>query len=149
MKFLLEIITPERQAFAKEIESLLVPTRNGMIGVLAHHVPLFSVLTEGEVKITADNKEYFLVIGGGFMEVASSHVTILVSRAMHADELNGAEIKKAQEAAKTILARRVKGMELAQAQAMLRRSTLELKVLRRRKPSSTTYSHSILPLDLV
>ncbi len=132
MKFPLEIITPERQAFAKEVENLTVPTSNGMIGVLFHHVPLFSALTEGEVKITADNKEYFLAIGGGFMEVTPSRVTILVSRAVHAEELNEAEIKRAQEAAKTIVERRVKGAELANAQAILRRSTLELQVIRRR-----------------
>ncbi len=133
MQFLLEIITPDRQAFAKEVEMLSVPTSRGTIGVLPHHVPLFSALTEGEVKITADNKEYFLAIGGGFMEVTPKRVTVLVSRAAHAEELNEAEIKRAQEAAKVILAQKAKGEELAQAQAILHRSILELKVLRRRR----------------
>ena len=41
----------------------------GTVGILAHHAPLFSALTEGELKITAGNKEYFLAVGGGFMEV--------------------------------------------------------------------------------
>lgn len=117
-----------------------VPTSRGSIGVLAHHVPLFSSLTEGEVKITADNKEYFFAIGGGFMEVTPRSVTVLVSRAFHADELNEAEIKKAQEAAKAVLSVRAKGVEFSQAQAVLRRSILELKVLRRRKPSSVATS---------
>ncbi len=135
MKFLLEIITPERQAFAKEVENLTVPTSNGMIGVLSHHIPLFSALTEGEVKITSENKEYFLAIGGGFMEVTPSRVSILVSRAMHADELNESEIKRAQEAAKTILAAKAKGDERSAAQAVLHRSILELKVLGRRHSS--------------
>ncbi len=133
MKYLLEIVTPERAAFSREVDSVVVPTSRGSVGVLAHHVPLFSALTEGEVKITADNKEYFLAIGGGFMQVTPSKVSILVSRAYHADELNEAEIKRATDAAKTILARRVKGAELANAQGMLRRSLLEMKVLRRRR----------------
>lgn len=135
MKFPVEIITPERQAFSQEVDSVVVPTSNGFVGVLAHHVPLFSALTEGEVKITEGNKEFFLAIGGGFMQVTPSKVSILVSRAFHADELNEAEIKRAQEDAKTIVARRVKGAELAQAQGMLRRSLLELKVLRHRRSS--------------
>lgn len=141
MKYLLEIITPERAAFSRQVDSVVVPTSNGAIGVLAHHVPLFSSLTEGEVKITDGDKEFFLAIGGGFMQVTPSKVSILVSRAFHADELNEAEIKKAQEAAKTIVARRVQGAELAAAQSILRRSMLELKVLRRRRthpfPSSS------------
>src|SRR3990172_8826089 len=99
MKFLLEIVTPERQAFSRDVDSVVVPTSRGSIGVLAHHVPLFSALTEGEVKITADNKDFFLAVGGGFMQVTPSRVSILVSRAFHADELNEADIKRAQEAA--------------------------------------------------
>ncbi len=131
--FLLEIITPERQAFSREVDSVVIPTSRGAIGVLAHHVPLFSSLAEGEVKITAGSNDFFLAIGGGFMQITPTRVSILVSRAFHADELNEAEIKRAQEAAKTIVARRVKGAELAQAQSVLRRSMLELKVLRRRR----------------
>jgi F-type H+-transporting ATPase subunit epsilon len=137
MKFLLEIITPQRQAFAEEVESVLVPTSNGSIGVLAHHEPLFSALTEGEIKIDSGQKEFFLAIGGGFMEVTKNKVSILVSRAFHAHELNEAEVKKAQESAKQVIAGKAKGEELASAQAMLRRSMLELKVFRRRKSHSS------------
>lgn len=133
MKFLLEIITPVRQAFREEVDMVVAPTKNGSIGVLAHHQPLFSSLSEGEIKITSGSKDYFLAIGGGFMEVSRDNVMILVSRAVHADELNEAEIKKAQLAAKEAIANKAKGEELVSAQAMLRRSLIELKVFRRRK----------------
>lgn len=133
MKFLLEIITPKRQAFSEEVDMVIVPTKNGQVGVLAHHEPLFSSLTEGEIKITSGSKDYFFAIGGGFMEVGKDKVMILVSRAAHADELNESEIKKAQTAAKEAIANKATGEELARAQAMLRRSFIELKVFRRRK----------------
>jgi F-type H+-transporting ATPase subunit epsilon len=138
-KFNLEIITPQRQAFSEEVEGVYVPTSRGTIGILAHHEALFSALTEGEIKIDTGSKEYFLAIGGGFLQVTKDKVSILVARAAHADELNEAEIKKAQESAKKVIAGRVKGEELAAAQAMLRRSMLELKVYRRRRsrPSGT------------
>ncbi len=132
MKFLLEIITPQRQAFAEEVDSVTVPTNRGSIGVLAHHEPLFSALCDGEIKISNGPKEFFLAIGGGFMEVARDKVSILVSRAVHAEELNESEIKRAQESAKSVIARSTGGEELAQAQSLLRRSLLELKVYRRR-----------------
>lgn len=137
MKFLLEIITPERQVFSEEVDMVIVPTTSGAIGVLAHHQPLFSSLSEGEIKITSGTKEMFLAIGGGFMEVAPGKVSVLVSRAYHADELNEAEIKKAQAAAQDAIRNRAKGMELSQAQAMLRRSLMELKVLHRRRSRGT------------
>jgi len=133
VKFHLEIITPQRQALSEEVDSVIVPTTNGLVGILAHHQPLFSALTEGEIKITNGSKEYFLAIGGGFMEVTHEKVYILVSRAYHAHELNEAEIKKAQESAKHVIANKVEGEALQQAQAMLRRSVLELKVVRRHR----------------
>lgn len=135
--FLLEIITPERLAFAEPVETVTVPTENGHIGVLHGHVPLFTALTEGEVKIQQKDKEYYLAIGGGFMQVTKHKVSVLVSRAVHADEMNEAEIKKAQDAAKDAITNQVKGIELANAQAVLRRSLLEMKVLRKRRNTPT------------
>lgn len=111
----------------------MAPTANGMVGVLALHEPLFSALTEGEIKITNGSKEYFLAIGSGFMEVTKSGVSILVTSAFHAHELNEAEIKKAQQTAKEALSKHVSGVELSAAQSLLRRSVLELKVLHRRR----------------
>lgn len=134
--FLLEIVTPERQAFSDQVDMVVAPTLDGAIGVLAHHKPLFCILSEGEIKISTGTKDYFLAIGGGFMEVTASKVTVLVSRAVHADELNEAEIKKAQAAARDALANPHKGIEFSQAQAILRRSIMELKVLHRRKSST-------------
>lgn len=132
MKFLLEIITPERKAFSEEVDMVTAPTLNGTIGVLARHVSLFTSIIEGEIKIVTDNKEYYLAVGGGFMQVTKQKVTILVTRAVYANELNEAEIRKAEEAAKQILKNAQIETERSSAQAILRRSVLELKVLRKR-----------------
>lgn len=131
--FLLDIITPQRNVFSQEVSELSVPTAKGTIGILAHHAPLFSALTEGELKITAGNKEYFLAVGGGFMEVSPSGVQVLVSRAYHADELNEADIKQARQSAREAIEKGAKGDDLATAQAVLRRSLIELKVYRRKR----------------
>lgn len=139
--FLLEIVSPDRKVFSEEVDAVSVPTMQGTIEVLAHHTPLFCSILEGEIKVTNNNREYFLAVGGGFMEVARHGVTILVSRAFHADELNESEIKRAQASAHEAIARGVKGEELTAAQAILRRTLVELKVLRRKKFRSS----SLLP----
>lgn len=139
MNFQLEIITPERTAYTEMVRAVCVPTPNGTIGVLPKHVGLFTALSEGEIKITTDSRELFLAIGGGFMEVGKEKVSILVSRAVHADELNEHAITEAQQYAKEVIARKVKGEEFAAAQAVLRRSLLEMKVIRRKR---TTHSSS-------
>lgn len=141
-KFQLDVITPTRKAFSESVESVVVPTTIGIIDVLAGHMPLFTALKDGEVKIKVGDKEYFLAIGGGFMEVQKTgNVTILVSRAAHASEINEAEIKKALESAKSLIARKVTGDELTHALTILRRSTVDLKVAKRKK-STPLYSTS-------
>lgn len=133
MQFLLDVITPQRKAFSETVDSVSVPTPDGTIEVLAKHQPLFTQLADGEVKITSAGKEYYLAIGGGFMEVRPNReVMILVSRAVRADEINEAEIKKAMESAKDLIARKAKGEELAAAITVLNRSMLELKVSKRK-----------------
>lgn len=137
-QFVLDIITPQRKAFSEQVTSVSVSTPDGAIEVLANHEPLFTQLAPGEVKIVSGTKEYFLAIGGGFMEVRpKGEVTILVSRAVHADEINEAEIKKALETAKDLIARKTSGEELSSAIATLHRSMLELKVSRRKRHPST------------
>ena len=135
MKFLLEIITPERKAFSEQVDLVSAPTSDGVIGVLARHMPLFTSLVEGEVKIKADDREYYLAIGGGFMQVLKDKVIILVSRAVHSEELNEEEIRKAERQAKEIIAKVAQGAERAQAMTILRRSLLDMKVLKRRHHS--------------
>lgn len=131
--FQLDIITPQRKAFSEQVHTVLVPTANGTIGVLPRHEELFSALTEGEVKITAGEKEFYLSIGGGFMEVHHGIVTILVSRAVHADEINEQEIKKAMSVASELIAKKIAGDERAYALSVLRRSMLDLKVAHRKR----------------
>jgi len=133
MAFHLDIVTPQREVYSHEADSITVPTTQGTVGVLPKHTNLFSLLTEGEIKIQEKNKSTFLAIGGGFMEVSHDRVLILVSRAVHADELNEAEIKKAQTEARDLLKQKGKIEERAAAQAMLRRSVIEMAVLRRHK----------------
>lgn len=133
MNFLLEIITPDRTAYTDSVRAVSVPTPEGTIGVLPKHVRLFTVLTEGEIKITTAGRDLFLAIGGGFMEVDKDRVSVLVSRAVHADELNEQAIKEAQQRARDDIAGLAKGEELALAQVVLRRSTIEMNVIRRHR----------------
>jgi len=134
----LEIITPTRKAFSESVNAVFVPTVEGRIGVLPNHIGLFTALSEGEVKITYGGKDWYLAIGGGFMEVTKDKISILVSRAVHADEINESELKKAQEEARIRIAQKGKTEEREFALASLRRSYLDLKVL-------THHKHRSLP----
>lgn len=131
----LEIITPDRIAYTDDVDMVVVPSTMGTIGILPRHVPLFAQLTEGELKIRKGSEEFFLAIGGGFLEVTKAKVSILVTRAIHARELNEQEILKAKKEAEEALTRKPSGKELIAVQTLYRQSLVDLRLLRRRKTS--------------
>lgn len=131
--FQLEIITPEKIAFTDTVEMVMVPSIMGTLGILPKHVPLFAQLMEGELKIKKAHEEYFLSIGGGFIQVMKEKVIILVTRAVHAHELDEQEILKARQSAKDALLQKPSGEAYISAAALYRQSLVDLRILARRK----------------
>ncbi|OGG19911.1 ATP synthase F1 subunit epsilon [Candidatus Gottesmanbacteria bacterium RIFCSPHIGHO2_02_FULL_40_13] len=133
--FLLEIITPDRVVFSDQVEMVTATSVMGTIGILPQHVPLFSKLVQGEVKISKDNKDFFLAIGGGFIEVTKDKTYILVTEAYRAEEINEQEILKARKRAEEAIQDKSNLMTLSEAQSIFRRSEIALKVLHRHRSS--------------
>ncbi len=131
--FLLEIITPERIAFSDSVEMLTVPSSTGQIGILPRHIPLFTRLVEGELKILRKNEELYLAIGGGFLEVTHDKAVILVTEAYNASEINEKEILEARKKAEEVLKSKPTGEALISAQTLFRRSVIALKLLKRKR----------------
>jgi F-type H+-transporting ATPase subunit epsilon len=129
----LEIITPEKIAFTDTVDMVTVPSAMGTMGVLHNHVPLFAQLVQGELKIKKGNEEYFLSIGGGFIQITKDKVMILVTRAVHASDLNEQEIIKAKQSALDALKSKPSGEAMALAATLYRQSLVDLAILRKRK----------------
>ncbi|OGG08395.1 ATP synthase F1 subunit epsilon [Candidatus Gottesmanbacteria bacterium RIFCSPHIGHO2_02_FULL_40_24] len=136
----LEIITPERVVFKDEVKYISAPSETGQIGILPDHVPLFTILEEGEIKIERNGEEIFIAIGGGFLEVARNYASILVTSAYHAEEINEAEVLEAKKRAESALSEKPAGEALTAAQLQFRRSQIALKVLRRKRRPLTESS---------
>lgn len=132
-KLLLKIITPKKIVFQDEVESVTAPSALGQITILYNHIPLFSLLKEGIVKIRKESEEYYFSIGGGYLETTGKEVSLLVSRAYGQDELDEESIRKAKEEAEKLLKESKTEKERYEAMAALRRSLIDLKVLRFKK----------------
>lgn len=143
--FLLEIVTPAKIAFSDQVTMVTAPSASGMIGILAHHVPLFSKLIEGEVKIAKGNEEFYLAIGGGFLEVTPEKVILLVTSAYHADEINEKEVEEAKKRAEEALRTKPSGAAFLEAQSLYKRSIIALKVANRRRSNRRIHTSSPLP----
>jgi F-type H+-transporting ATPase subunit epsilon len=132
----LEIVTIERKVFDDEVNMVIAPGSEGMLGILPRHTPLLTALNYGELQIKKEGQEdQFFAIGGGFMEVQPHHVVVLADSAEHAEEIDVERAEAARRRAEESLARAPEELELEQAEAALRRSVIRLKVAERRRRS--------------
>lgn len=135
-KFKLRIITPKKVVLERTAESVTLPTVEGEITILFNHVPLFSLLKEGAVIVREGGDESFFSIGGGYVETTGKEVNVLVSRAYHQSEIDEAAIEEAKKDAAARLKDAKTDSERQQAMEILRRSTIDLKVLKKRRRAS-------------
>jgi F-type H+-transporting ATPase subunit epsilon len=74
----LEIITPEKRLFDGNVKLVQVPGAKGSFEVLKNHAPIISTLTRGRIKvITEKDKQEFIDISSGIIEVKANTITIL------------------------------------------------------------------------
>ena len=129
----LRIITPKKMVLEEDINSITLPSAEGEITILPNHVNLFSLLKEGIVKIKYDRKEDFLAIGGGYVETNGEYVNLLVSRAYDQDEINQTATERAIKEAEENLKKAKTTEERMQAASLLRRSIVDMKLLKKRR----------------
>jgi F-type H+-transporting ATPase subunit epsilon len=129
----LEIVTAERVVYSEEIDILVAPGIDGELGILPSHVPLLTVLKPGEIRVTKDGVDTYMVVSGGFLEVLGTKATILADTAEDADDIDidraEAALQRAQERVEAAPAE----MDLQRALASVRRSQARVTVARRRR----------------
>ena len=81
--FDINIMTGQAVVYSGKISSLIVPSANGYLGVLADHAPLVSALKAGKItlKDTFGKSLIFNAEGEGILHVLRNDVTILYPRA--------------------------------------------------------------------
>lgn len=119
--------------FDDDVYEVILPTMDGQIGVLDHHMPLVSVATTGAIAVRRkssdpdDFMEYFAV-SGGVIEVSNNVLTVLVDDADHADEISEAEAQKAFELAVKMKTEAKDQVSLDNAQSLMDRHATRLQV---------------------
>jgi len=129
----LKVITPKKVVLKEEILSITAPAADGEITILPHHRSLFTLLNEGIVKIKKKDTEDYLAIGGGYLQTDGEEVNLLVSRAYGQTEINEKMVEKAIEQAKKIISETKDQKQRIEATALLRRSIIDLKLLKKRR----------------
>lgn len=127
----LKIITPKKVVLEDEVNSVTAPGLSGELTILPIHVPLFAVLKEGVVTIKKGGDESLFSIGGGYIETDGKTLHLLVSRAFGQNELDERDIEEARKKAERLLSESKDESERQQALQTLRRSLIDMKVLKR------------------
>ena len=87
--FRLEIVTPSGKIYSNDGEFVLVRTTEGDMGILANHSPFVAGLAVGEMIVREEKgKEIPYYVSGGFLEINSNKVIVLVDEAMLASEID-------------------------------------------------------------
>jgi len=100
--FRVEVLTPEGQVFADDVEMVSTRTTVGSIGILAHHQPLLGMLDPTELRLYRSESDVVtLAQGEGYVQVSADGVLLLVEEAMEASKIDTAEqqekLKRAEQ----------------------------------------------------
>jgi F-type H+-transporting ATPase subunit epsilon len=129
----LEIVTAERLVLSDDVDQVNAPTKDGRVGILPRHMPLLTVLTEGELSIIKGGVRTEFAVFGGFMEVLPDRITILADSCDRSDEIDLERAEEAKRRAEERLSSRKSNQDMALAEADLRRALMQIKMAKVRK----------------
>jgi F-type H+-transporting ATPase subunit epsilon len=134
--FRLELVTAEKVIYSNDVNMVIAWGTEGQLGILPFHAPLMTMLQPGELVVKKNDEESYLAVSGGFMEVRPDKVIILADACERADEIDVARAQEARRRASDLMKAPPADVDLATAEAALRRSMVRLKVaekIRRRR----------------
>ncbi|MBB6669961.1 F0F1 ATP synthase subunit epsilon [Cohnella nanjingensis] len=124
----LEIVTPERKVYDKDVNMVVVKGVGGDLGILPHHVPMVTPLKVAPVKAKIGNAEEFIAVHGGFMEVRKDKVVILAESAELGSDIDVIRAEQAKERAQHRLNEKQSEIDHKRAEAALQRALTRIQV---------------------
>jgi F-type H+-transporting ATPase subunit epsilon len=86
--FHFDLVSPEKLAFAGEVEQVDIPGVAGDLGIMAGHAPLVAALRPGIMTITAGGTQQKIIVLGGLAEVSDKGLTVLADVATSMQDLD-------------------------------------------------------------
>ncbi|MDD4318742.1 MAG: ATP synthase F1 subunit epsilon [Candidatus Peribacteraceae bacterium] len=129
-----QLITPDRVLYEGDADAVSLPTPDGEITVLPHHIPLISIVRPGSILVRSGSEEKVFAVSRGVVEVDGASLRVLADTADRAEELEEAAIEKAKkEAEKLLTERRQDATGFAEATAILEKELARLQTVRRHR----------------
>ena len=134
MPLILEIVTPEARVYSETVDSVVIPTVEGEVGILPGHVPLMTQVGAGELRATKGGVTELLIVGGGFAQVTAEKVSILADSAIDEEKIDENAVADAMKRAEDALKGKgtLTSAEIERLEGIVRFSVAQLTVKRRR-----------------
>jgi F-type H+-transporting ATPase subunit epsilon len=154
--FFLRVLSPLGTVFEGKARSATLPTAEGEVMILAHHMPLVSVLVDGEMRVDTGQKVVSIAIAGGFLDTSAvaaapasgaaapgadeglPQAVVLSDFAAESDSIEVARAEAAKARAEELLAEKKDRGEVLMVERDLQRAILQLKIaekVKRRRPT--------------
>ena len=130
---MLRLVTPERTIVNEDVEEVLARGIEGDFGVLPGHIPMVTPLPIGELQYKKDGNWEHIAVGGGFIQVLPTEVTVVADVAERSEEIDRERAEAARRRAEAAISDAAAGAAEIEAQAELQRAILRLRVSEKRR----------------
>jgi F-type H+-transporting ATPase subunit epsilon len=129
--FPVEVLTPEGQVFADDVELVSTRTTTGSIGILARHAPLMAILEPTELRLYKSESDIVrFAQGEGYLQVVDNSALVLVEEAIPPEEIDRGAFEARLREARGAAERAEEGSEeRARAEREVRRYEAFLEVV--------------------
>ena len=103
MSLTLRVLAPDQSVFDDTAEEIILPSTTGLLGVLPGHISMVTAIDFGVLRVLRNGNWDSIALTGGFAEVESDEVTVLVNKAEMGKNIDSAKAEAELEQAKNQL----------------------------------------------
>ena len=103
MTLTLRVLAPDQSVFDDTADEIILPSTTGLLGVLPGHISMVTAIDFGVLRVLKNGNWDSIALSGGFAEVESNEVTVLVNKAEMGRNIDSAKAEAELEQAKNQL----------------------------------------------
>jgi len=104
MPLTLRVLSPDQSVFDGTADEVILPSTTGQMGILPGHVSILAALDTGVLRVREGKDWKAIALLGGFAEVESDEVTVLVNSAELGSRIDASQAVQELAAAEQVAA---------------------------------------------
>ncbi len=100
MSLTLRVLAPDQSVFDDTADEIILPSTTGLLGVLPGHISMVTTIDFGVLRVLKNGNWDSIALTGGFAEVESNEVTVLVNNAEMGKNIDSVKAEAELEQAK-------------------------------------------------